>query len=257
MKEPRDFARCISQFTIPDGTGDRFSGYAVIGLPFSSGHVLAHRGFAASRSYTVFVLELGGRLVFPQGKTYFPGPGKPDHHFDPQWSAATAQLFERAQTADQRKAAEASSLFQEIRKKESRLRAWAELALVRRQFESGDTSALVNLTSPSWSRVDGLTPNGLPVALLAAAHVEDVPAAQRPRFVPLLQATLDGLRAGRWLCSFEERRFYDGELRRLLELASARPGSIEVSSELARLQICSHLATLGTEAYPDKQENRP
>src|SRR2546422_558028 len=80
----------------------------------------------SARRYTVFALELSGRLVLPQDKTYFPDPGKPDHHFDPQWPAATAQLFERAQTADQRKAAEASSLFQEIRKKESRLRAWAE-----------------------------------------------------------------------------------------------------------------------------------
>jgi hypothetical protein len=48
MKEPRDFARSISQFTIPDGSGDRFSGYAVIGLPFSSGHVLALRRIEAS-----------------------------------------------------------------------------------------------------------------------------------------------------------------------------------------------------------------
>ena len=48
MKEPRDFARDVSQFVIPDGRGDRFSGYAVIGLPFSSGHVLALRCFPAS-----------------------------------------------------------------------------------------------------------------------------------------------------------------------------------------------------------------
>jgi hypothetical protein len=48
MKEPRDFARDVSQFAIPDGRGDRFSGYAVIGLPFSSGHVLALRCFPAS-----------------------------------------------------------------------------------------------------------------------------------------------------------------------------------------------------------------
>jgi hypothetical protein len=48
MKEPRDFARSVSQFNIPDDIGDRFSGYAVIGLPFSSGHVLALRRFEAS-----------------------------------------------------------------------------------------------------------------------------------------------------------------------------------------------------------------
>ena len=31
-----------------DGAGDRFSGYAIIGLPFQSGHVLALRRFSAS-----------------------------------------------------------------------------------------------------------------------------------------------------------------------------------------------------------------
>lgn len=34
--------------SVPAGGGDRFSGYAVIGLPFRSGHVLALRRFAAS-----------------------------------------------------------------------------------------------------------------------------------------------------------------------------------------------------------------
>jgi len=33
---------------LPDGTGDRFSGYAIVGLPFQSGHVLALRRFTAS-----------------------------------------------------------------------------------------------------------------------------------------------------------------------------------------------------------------
>jgi len=178
---------------------------------------------AIPQTYTVFALESGGRLMFPQDKTYFPDPGKTDHRFEPQWSRDTSLLFERAQTADQQTASEASSLFQQVRRTEPRLRAWAELALARRQFESGDPSALTNLTNPSWSRSDGLTPTGLPVALLAAAYVEGVPPVQRARFVPLLRATLDGLRAGRWWFSFEERHFYDGELRRLLELAGAQP----------------------------------
>lgn len=34
--------------SLPRGTGDRFAGYAVIGLPFRSGHVLALRRFPAS-----------------------------------------------------------------------------------------------------------------------------------------------------------------------------------------------------------------
>jgi hypothetical protein len=34
--------------TLPSGSGDRFAGYTVIGLPFLSGHVLAMRRFPAS-----------------------------------------------------------------------------------------------------------------------------------------------------------------------------------------------------------------
>ena len=178
---------------------------------------------AAGWNYIVLVLEPGGRLLFPRDKIYFPDPGKPDLRSGPKWSKATEQLFERAQTADQQRGTEAASLFHQVGKTEPRLRTWAELALARRQFESGETSALTNLTNPLWSRSDGLTPTGLPVALLTAAYVEGVPPAQRARFVPLLHATLDGLRAGRWWFSFEERCFYDGELRRLLELAGAQP----------------------------------
>ena len=70
MREPRDFARDASQFTIPDGSGDWFSGYAVFGLPFSSGNVLALRCFAASSlgaAYTsVWHRDPKGRWTFHQ-----------------------------------------------------------------------------------------------------------------------------------------------------------------------------------------------
>ena len=69
MKEPRDFARDAGRFAIPDGSGDRFSGYAVIGLPFSSGHILALRCFEASSlgAYTsVWHRDPKGRWTFHQ-----------------------------------------------------------------------------------------------------------------------------------------------------------------------------------------------
>jgi hypothetical protein len=70
MREPKDFALDASQFTIPDGSGDRFSGYAVIGLPFFSGHVLALRCFEASSvgvAYTsVWHRDPKGRWTFHQ-----------------------------------------------------------------------------------------------------------------------------------------------------------------------------------------------
>ncbi|HXY52792.1 MAG TPA: hypothetical protein VEI01_25325 [Terriglobales bacterium] len=53
---------------LPAGTGDRFAGYAVIGLPFASGHVLSLRRFPVSSvgpGYTsVWHRDRGGRWTF-------------------------------------------------------------------------------------------------------------------------------------------------------------------------------------------------
>lgn len=47
--EPREIIRHIENYaSLPVGKGDRFVGYAVIGQPFRSGHVLALRRFPAS-----------------------------------------------------------------------------------------------------------------------------------------------------------------------------------------------------------------
>lgn len=70
MREPGSFAHDVSQFATPDGSGDRFSGYAVLGLPFSSGHVLALRRIEASSAgaaYTcVWHRDPEGRWTFHQ-----------------------------------------------------------------------------------------------------------------------------------------------------------------------------------------------
>jgi hypothetical protein len=48
-KDPRTIIEGIERrASLPAGTEDRFAGYAVIGLPFRSGHVLSLRRFPAS-----------------------------------------------------------------------------------------------------------------------------------------------------------------------------------------------------------------
>jgi hypothetical protein len=47
--QPRDLAELTEiDPTVPEGTGERFCGYGVMGLPFQSGHLLALRRFPAS-----------------------------------------------------------------------------------------------------------------------------------------------------------------------------------------------------------------
>jgi hypothetical protein len=49
MREPKDIVDEIEAgAALPEGEDERFFGYAVIGLPFDSGHVLALRRFPAS-----------------------------------------------------------------------------------------------------------------------------------------------------------------------------------------------------------------
>jgi hypothetical protein len=67
--EAREFVRCIEEgLTLPSGNSERFAGYAVIGLPFQSGHVLALRRFPVSSlgtGYTsVWHREPGGKWTF-------------------------------------------------------------------------------------------------------------------------------------------------------------------------------------------------
>src|SRR5260370_10998305 len=63
-------ARLESAPEVPSGGEERFSGFAVMGIPFASGHVLALRRFTASSigpAYTsVWHRDPGGRWAFWQ-----------------------------------------------------------------------------------------------------------------------------------------------------------------------------------------------
>ena len=49
MRQPAEYADEIEREpTLPAGSGERFSGYGVTGLPFRSGHILGLRRFSAS-----------------------------------------------------------------------------------------------------------------------------------------------------------------------------------------------------------------
>jgi hypothetical protein len=69
--EPREIAERLEQRAeLPDGEEERFAGYAVMGVPFASGHVLGLRHFPASSlgsGYTsVWHRDPAGRWVFCQ-----------------------------------------------------------------------------------------------------------------------------------------------------------------------------------------------
>jgi hypothetical protein len=69
MKEPADLARYVEEHpNLPRGNCERVSGYGVMGLPFSSGHVLGLRRWTASSVGEAFTSiwhrDPGGRWTF-------------------------------------------------------------------------------------------------------------------------------------------------------------------------------------------------
>lgn len=72
MTSPALAAAAAESVALPSGTGERFAGFGVMGLPFTSGHVLAMRRFPASSigpAYTsVWHRDPDGRWAFWQNQ---------------------------------------------------------------------------------------------------------------------------------------------------------------------------------------------
>ncbi|MEK7753893.1 MAG: HAMP domain-containing sensor histidine kinase [Acidobacteriota bacterium] len=169
----------------------------------------------------VLWLDRRGILAFPADKVYFGEFGRrPATLVSAAWSPATAALVAEAQAAEaQQRSGDAIALYRRIGSAEPRLRPWAEVSVARVGLRSGESAARAVLAEARWVRSQALTPSGLPVALLACASVRELPPEHQAAFAPVLERTLESLRAGQWWLSYEERRFHDEELRR--EMARA------------------------------------
>jgi signal transduction histidine kinase len=167
----------------------------------------------------MFSLDRHSLLSFSREKVYLDDSGalgnKP---YAVEWRLRIEQLIESAETAEaQKRTSEALVSYRKVAAAEPRLSDWARICQARVRFQSGDLGAKKEITDPTLSRSEGTTPTGLPVALIASAFAEQLDAEARADFIPLIEQTLDNLRRGRWWLSFDERQFYDGELRGLLE----------------------------------------
>ncbi|MCI0489851.1 MAG: ATP-binding protein [Blastocatellia bacterium] len=171
-----------------------------------------------------------GLLVFHRERVYFGDPeGQAESNLPPtEWSLATESLIEEALASEaQQLPSRAVALYSRILKEEPHLGDWADLCIARIQYRSGSQSARDRLTSPAWGRSQGLTPSGMPVALIACAEVEQLPADERLPFAALLEQAMENLRGGRWWLSYDARRFYDAQLRSLLESAGSNAHATE------------------------------
>lgn len=153
-------------------------------------------------------------VLLPADRLYFADPGEPPAEARRELAESTLELVEVARSAP---VETASAMFARIASREPALRDWADFsAAVLRKDQK-------RIESRHWSESDGLTPTGLPVALLAAETSSDA---------ALVRLTLDRLRAGAWWLSYEERLFHDAELSRAL---SFRGSKVDPDLRLAEL----------------------
>jgi signal transduction histidine kinase len=201
---------------------------------------------------SLFSVNDGGLIRFIQDRIYFTTTAEvmPATDAIDEWPVQTEQAIEQVRAAEaQGHKSEAATAYRQIMNTESKLRAWAEIGLARLQDQSGNLDARRLLANAAWGRSEAVTPAGLPAALIACAYVERVAERERAAFIPLLEQTLASLRRGQWWLSYDARRFYDAELRRLLEGA----GSTARSSDDAHLDELADMATVIGQALPRRE----
>ena len=173
----------------------------------------------------VFFFDRSASLLFPREKVYF---GERPARITTEWTPPIEDLVETARQAEaQSRFADAMLAYSRVGEREPKLRAWSDLSILRTRHQTGDADAVERITNPEWGRSEGLTPTGLPVAFMACTYMDRLPSQEQGRGIPVLEQTLNSLRSGRWWLSYDERRFYEREISRLLESAGhelVKPG---------------------------------
>ena len=201
---------------------------------------------ALSGSY-IFSLDRDNVLKFPKQQVYF------GEQSSPAWSPGVENLIEQAQAAKaQGRSAEALASYRRIIEVEPRLAAWAELNIASIKYDASDTSAMDELATGRLAKPEAITPAGLPVALIACAYVERMPAREQAKFSSFIERTIENVRRGRWWLSYDERSFYDGQLRQMLARMGTKlqPEDRELK-QLAAIEQIVHrsLAATGNEPF--------
>ncbi len=183
-----------------------------------------------------FFVEDTGVIAFPADRVYF-GPfgvtpsSLPALHTP---SSITA-LIGQAQTAEARgRHVEARALYERIRADRD-LAAWANLKLAMVAVDSGDRSRLSAVADSRLATSNARTPAGIPLAVAAASYARTLNGRERARLLPLVAATFEELRGGRWWLHADQRRAYDAELRSVLADSDGPGNAPEADSRLERI----------------------
>lgn len=171
----------------------------------------------------IMVFDRSGLVTFQRDRLYFGPFGRVpvERAALTDWPPTLSKSIEEAQALEiQRRPADAIAVFDRIGRSEPRLQTWSAIAAARIRSQT-EPAAVRQLARQEWAQSGGVTPSGLPAAFIACAASEGLAPVQRAAFAPLITATLEGVRSGRWWLSADERRFYDRHLRALQQQSGA------------------------------------
>ncbi len=164
-----------------------------------------------------FALDRNNALRFRSNRIYFGDSSAPG------WSLTIEAEIERAQSLENQNRAAAANVYRQIAQAEPRLQRWADLKVAWISYQVGEASALADVTNAEIADSEATTPSGLPLPLIACAYFEHVRDQDRKNFAALTERSLENLRRGRWWLNFDERSFYDSQLRQMLQQLNAQP----------------------------------
>jgi signal transduction histidine kinase len=173
-----------------------------------------------------FVLDSRQLLIFPNDRVFFGEVGlRPEQAPPAALSHQTASLVEQVRAAEARGQEEAAlASYRHLRAVEPRLQSWADLNIARIQYRQHDSEMGSAWHAIGLSRVDAVSPSGIPVAMLACSYLSQLPDERRVAFLGLLRETLASLREGRWWLAYQQRALYDEELVRLIGTVGSSEG---------------------------------
>ena len=191
---------------------------------------LPRLAYASSPAFTWVTIDSAGSLVFWKDRMFVSDPGREPEEVRFQISGATQMRVENALAAEAQ--GEFVTAVQAYRRlaRNDKLHAWATLSLTRIQAPNQPSALLSWALRTGTEPFDGLSPSGVPVALIASALAAGSGVPAEPAMLSFLNTTLDHLRSGRWWISLSKRQIEDAQLRTLIRAAGGR--SIEEDPRL-------------------------
>ncbi|HSB16289.1 MAG TPA: HAMP domain-containing sensor histidine kinase [Bryobacteraceae bacterium] len=199
-----------------------------------------------------FSLDDQGVLIFRRDRVYFAETGNEPPEARVAVPPAVAASVDEALAAEARaEFPRAIAIYQRIGKN-PQLGAWAGLALARLRVRQQPHGFLDWIKELAPGGQDSLSPEGVPVMLLATGYVTRLPLGDAAACGPFLADVLAQLRAGRWWLSYHQRKLYDAELRTAIAtIGGVAPGGDARLVEIAAVErIVRQTAPFGHEGAP-------